>query len=60
MNDQSKTPDEGHVQCTVCLKEIPTSEAKSEEAEDYIAHFCGLDCYEQWKEQSDTAQVEKD
>jgi hypothetical protein len=30
------------------MKEIPLSEAKSEEACDYIIYYCGLDCYETW------------
>ncbi len=36
------------VPCEVCLKEIPKSEAKSAEAQDYVAYFCGLQCYEEW------------
>ena len=40
------------VACSVCMKEIPASEAKSEEAADYVAHFCGLDCYDKWKQQN--------
>ena len=39
---------ETRVKCEVCLKEIPRSEAKSVEAVDYLVHFCGLDCYEEW------------
>ena len=38
--------------CEVCLKEIPVSEAKSEEATDYVVYFCGLDCYQQWLRQA--------
>jgi uncharacterized protein DUF3330 len=38
------------VVCDVCLKEIPASEAKNEEALDYVVHFCGLDCYTTWKQ----------
>ena len=38
------------ISCEVCLKEIPASEAKSAEAEDYVAFFCGLECYEQWRQ----------
>ena len=38
--------------CDLCLKEIPVSEAKSEEATDYVVYFCGLDCYQQWLTQS--------
>lgn len=37
------------VACRVCLTEVPRSEAHSVEATDYIAHFCGLDCYQQWR-----------
>lgn len=39
------------VECEVCLKEIPVSDATSEEVSDYVAYFCGLDCYEKWKKQ---------
>jgi hypothetical protein len=41
------------VPCEVCQKEVPLSEAKIFEAEDYVAHFCGLDCYSAWKNQSE-------
>jgi hypothetical protein len=37
------------VECSVCLREIPRSEAIVPEASDYVAYFCGLECYEQWK-----------
>ncbi|MFO1385480.1 MAG: DUF3330 domain-containing protein [Chitinivorax sp.] len=37
------------VACRVCLTEVPRSEVQSAEATDYIAHFCGLDCYQQWR-----------
>lgn len=39
------------VACEICLKEIPVSEAKSEEAADYVAHYCGLECYAIWQAQ---------
>ena len=35
--------------CDVCLKEVPITEAVVPEATDYVAHFCGLECYEKWK-----------
>ena len=37
------------VACDVCLKEVPKSEAMSPDATGYMVHFCGLDCYEKWK-----------
>jgi len=45
--------DQQLVSCEICLKSIPVAEAKSAEAEDYVAYFCGLDCYDLWKHQKD-------
>lgn len=39
------------IPCAQCMKEIPVSEAKVAEAVDYVAYFCGLDCYAKWAEQ---------
>ncbi len=58
MNDGHQHDDE-HVQCKVCLKEIPLSEAKSAEATEYVAHYCGLDCYEKWMEKAAEDQESK-
>ncbi len=51
MKKQEESAEAEKVPCKVCLKEIPQSEAKVVEAEDYIMNFCGLDCYEQWQKQ---------
>ena len=51
MTEDEKSTSEQLVQCEICLKEIPKSEAKSAEAQDYVMHFCGLDCYEKWSKQ---------
>lgn len=45
------------VQCEVCMKEVPVSEAKVPEATDYVVYFCGLECYGKWKEQGDKSNV---
>jgi hypothetical protein len=37
------------VECEVCLREVPRSEAVVPEAADYVAYFCGLECFAQWK-----------
>jgi hypothetical protein len=42
--------DEVRLTCTVCLTEVPVSGARSEETSDYVAHFCGLDCYDKWRD----------
>ena len=49
------------VACEICLKEVPTSEATVPEATDYVVHFCGLECYEKWKNQRNKPedQIEK-
>lgn len=52
MSDNQQARQDQKVECQVCLKEVPLSEAKSEEATDYVIHFCGLDCYEKWKGQN--------
>jgi len=37
------------VECEVCLKEIPASEAQSDEVNDYVLYFCGLECFDRWR-----------
>lgn len=44
------------VSCEVCHKEIPLSEADHFEAQDYVAHFCGLECYSVWKLRSEALE----
>ena len=41
------------IDCEICLKEIPISEAMSDEATDYVAHFCGLECFDKWRKQQE-------
>ena len=53
MSEIKTQADDDKVACSVCLKEVPVSEAVSEEATDYVVHFCGLDCYEKWKKQEE-------
>jgi len=49
----SDQPEVEKVPCDVCRKEVPLSGAKTSEAADYVAHFCGLECYAKWKQQSE-------
>jgi len=51
MATHDKSTEVEQVACDVCLKEVPLTEATVPEALDYVAHFCGLECYEQWKKQ---------
>jgi len=41
------------IDCNICLMEVPISEANSEEATDYVLHFCGLECYTRWRNQDE-------
>jgi len=47
--DKPKEPE--RVQCGACRKEVPRSEALVPEAQDYLFHFCGKECYEKWKKE---------
>jgi hypothetical protein len=42
---------ESHVACSVCHHEIPVSAALWRESSDYVAHFCGLQCFDRWRNQ---------
>jgi len=55
MNNASQNQKDDFIECEVCLKEIPISEAISGEASDYMAHYCGLECYAIWKAQQQKA-----
>lgn len=36
------------VSCEVCLAEVPGDLATSFDGQDYVHHFCGLDCLARW------------
>lgn len=38
--------------CAVCLKEVPADAVRLTDAQDYVHHFCGLDCLEIWRKQA--------
>ncbi len=38
--------------CAVCLKEVPADAIAVTDAQDYVQHFCGLDCLEIWQKQA--------
>lgn len=55
MAKKTNPSEDRKVSCSICRKEIPLSEAISAEAVDYVAYFCGLDCYNEWKNKSEKA-----
>ncbi len=38
------------IPCSVCRKEIPLSSALTPNGAEYIAHFCGIECYQEFLE----------
>ncbi|MEN8711453.1 MAG: DUF3330 domain-containing protein [Arenicellales bacterium] len=56
MNEKLFPTEPTLIDCEICFKEIPDSVAMTEEGEDYVVHFCGLDCYAAWKEKNETKQ----
>ena len=55
-----KPTDATLVSCEVCLKQVPVSEATVSEATDYFIHFCGLECYQKWKNQGEAPYPPKE
>lgn len=51
MNKEAPPDEHELVSCEICMKSIPRSDATNGEKDDYVAYFCGLDCYEQWQQQ---------
>lgn len=50
--EHSPLPDDDQlISCKTCLELVPLSESQISEAEEYIAYFCGLDCYDLWVHQ---------
>jgi hypothetical protein len=49
-----------HVACTICMKEVPISEAVIPEATDYVTHFCGVECYDKWRRQPGNPSSQED
>ena len=51
MTKETIPTDPQGVFCEACLKLVPRSEALSAEGRDYVAYFCGRDCYDRWHRQ---------
>lgn len=39
------------VKCEICCRELARSEAQSVEAQTYVAHVCGPECYDEWEQE---------
>jgi hypothetical protein len=43
-------------QCEICLQQLPPDAVKVADAQDYVHHFCGLDCLAAWQKQAKARQ----
>jgi hypothetical protein len=57
VNENRKPLEDVRVACEICLREIPASEARIAEATDYVLYFCGLECYDKWRNQEDAQET---
>lgn len=46
------------VRCAVCLKEVPADAVNVADAQDYVHHFCGLDCLDVWRRRAGASRPE--
>lgn len=53
MTTSAKPVEVVRLECEVCLREVPITEASNFEAVDYVVYFCGLECYEVWMSQEE-------
>ena len=62
MTDEKKKSEEPSLSCSICLKDISHEEGETYEVDDYVHHFCGLDCYSEWqrKKAEDAPEAKKD
>jgi hypothetical protein len=48
MNNPTDPNADSLVQCSICRKEVPKDAALMPEGAEYIEHFCGTECYDQY------------
>ncbi len=47
------------IPCEICLNEIPNSATLNSEFDTYVSNYCGLECYEQWREKQISNELTK-
>jgi len=46
------------ISCDICLQEIPDSVNQNAEADEYVSNYCGLECYQQWRDKQQENKTE--
>jgi len=49
---------EEKIACHVCKQTIPKATAVHAEGEEYVLHFCNLDCLDYWKKEQNKREKE--
>jgi YHS domain-containing protein len=47
------------IPCSMCHKEIPLSAAMTPQGEEYVGYFCGIECYDEFREQKESGAPAK-
>ena len=47
------------IACEICLEEIPDSVNQNAEADEYVSNYCGLECYQLWRDKQKKEDTEK-
>ncbi len=46
--------DNEKISCHVCKKIIPKAAALHSEGQEYVAHFCNVECMDYWKKEKES------
>jgi hypothetical protein len=60
MSEKSGKEEKPALACDVCLKDIEPGDAETYEVDDYVHHFCGLDCYSEWQKKKPSSTKENE
>ena len=47
------------IACEICLDEIPNSVNQNAEADEYVSNYCGLECYQVWRDKMTESTAEE-
>ena len=51
--------EEDKISCQVCQKMIPKATAVHAEGEEYVLHFCSIECLDYWKKNKKRKEDER-
>ena len=60
MSEKQGNEENPALSCEICLQDIDHEKAETFEVEDYVHHFCGLDCYSKWQHTKPDGEKKKE